>query len=214
MSSSHDAEAGRRLAFEMLGGAALHEPSPEELLEQGTITIEEYRQRIASAGGGGATVPSAAPKLTSARSHGSNPPQRVATPARRSSFNFEELPEDVVVLDARQQQREQQGALRPMAMTMGTNDVEVARLRKAEAELAEQLEYVRRLQPNAPDPRPYELSLTAPRHLEHSAAPEFLVYPLLLSPACRGALNVLAVLLAPRSPAPPAVPRSLCCRRC
>ena len=38
------------------------------------------------------------PSLSSSRSHGSNPPQRSATPPRRSSFNFEELPEDVVVL--------------------------------------------------------------------------------------------------------------------
>ena len=54
MSSSHDAEAGRRLAAEMLGGSTANQPSLEELLEQGAISITEYRQRISSSGGAAA----------------------------------------------------------------------------------------------------------------------------------------------------------------
>ena len=83
--SSSDADAGRRLAFEMLGGNAPPSigPSPEELLEQGAISIEEYRQRIA-AGGDMPPAPSAAPpKLISARSKGSNASQQQRARRRR-----------------------------------------------------------------------------------------------------------------------------------
>lgn len=159
----------------MLGGNAPPSigPSPEELLEQGAISIEEYRQRIA-AGGDMPPAPSAAPpKLISARSKGSNASQqqqRAPTPSRqRSSFVFEELPEDDppfglpsnqrgVVLDGRnmpltppsqqQQQLSQRGGAGSRTMvrsdTIGSNfssaDAEIGRLRRIESELTEQLE--------------------------------------------------------------------------
>ena len=139
MMSSVDAQAGRQLAFEMLGGSdGAFGPSPEELLESGAIDIEEYRRRIAAGGGVGGAPPAGTPKLTSAPSHGSAGPRSASkAPPRRASFEFEELPEHPVVLDGKQRQA---AGASTMSLSGSSSSGELSRLRQSEAELAEQLQ--------------------------------------------------------------------------